>query len=295
MPQFTDVSSRPMPDAFDAFQYLTHVRARWRLPVIVVATAVITSLVISLVLPKEYTAQTLLVIEPPAGSDPRASTAVSPIYLESVKTYERFASSDLLFAHALERFELRKRWPRRPLERLKQSLLRVEIPRSTKILQIDVTLDDPQKAHAMALYIAEEAIKLNRRTNRAGDDEMIAEVQNKLQEAARRLEEAESTRGRFGRRSPTAEALKAEIDSLRSMRDQGGGLLLSAELTAAEAPSQEKAERAAGRTARLRREAADLDRRIVAGEQALAGRVNESERLGAAYDVAWTAHDQLEK
>src|SRR5712692_4152258 len=120
-----------MPDPFNAYDFLTHLRARWRLPAIVVAAAVVTSLGISLAVPKEYAAQTLLVIEPPAGADPRASTAVSPIYLESLKTYERFASSDQLFAQAVERFELRKTWPKRSLERLKRSVLQVEIPRST--------------------------------------------------------------------------------------------------------------------------------------------------------------------
>src|SRR5713226_9592712 len=167
-----------MPDPFDAYQFLTHLRARWRLPVIVVTAAVVTSLAISLALPKEYTAQTLLVIEPPAGTDPRASTAVSPIYLESLKTYERFASSDQLFAQAVERFELRKRWPNRPLERMKRSVLQVEIPRSTKILEIGVTLNDPRKAHEMALYIAEQSVELNLRINRVGDDEMIREAQS---------------------------------------------------------------------------------------------------------------------
>ncbi len=280
-----------MPDPFDAYQFLTHLRARWRLPVIVVIAAVVTSLAISLVLPKEYTAQTLLVIEPPAGTDPRASTAVSPIYLESLKTYERFASSDQLFAQAVERFELRKTWPNRPLERLKRSVLQVEIPRSTKILQIGVTLNDPHKAHALALYIAKQAVELNRRINRVGDDEMIREAQSRVHEAARRQEQTEAARSRFRRHSPAVEALKADLENLRSMREEVGRLLLSAELTASEKPG----EKSESRATRLRRESADLDRRIASTAQTLASQQAESDRLDAEYEAAWTAQDQLEK
>jgi uncharacterized protein involved in exopolysaccharide biosynthesis len=243
------------------------------------------------VLPKEYTAQALLIIEPPAGTDPRASTAVSPIYLESLKTYERFASSDQLFAQAADRFELRKRWPKRPLERLKRSVLQVEIPRSTKILEIGVTLNDPQKAHAMSLYIAEQAVELNRRINRSGDEEMIREAQGKAQDAARRLEQVETTRARFRRSSPTVDALGADLSELQSMREEVDRLLLSAELTKTEKPG----EKSESRAARLRREADDLDRRIGTAAQALAGRRTESDRLDAEYEAAWTAREELEK
>src|SRR5712692_8279795 len=192
-----------MPDPFDAYQFLTHLRARWRLPVIVVTAAVVTSLAISLALPKEYTAQTLLVIEPPAGTDPRASTAVSPIYLESLKTYEHFASSDQLFAQTVERFQLRERRLVTSLEGLKRSVLDVEIPRNTKILQISVTLSNPQKAHDVAFYIAEETIKLNRKANRAGDEDLLQDAQKSLARAYRRLAEAEAARNRFRKSSPT--------------------------------------------------------------------------------------------
>ncbi len=99
-----------MPDPFEAWQYLAHFRSRWRLVAAVVAAALATSLLVSLVLPKKYTARALLVIEPPAGSDPRAATAISPIYLESLKTYEHFASSDHLFFQAVEKFQLRGDW-----------------------------------------------------------------------------------------------------------------------------------------------------------------------------------------
>ncbi len=64
---------------------------RWRLIAAACVSAVVLSLVVSLLLPKRYTATASIVIEPPAGNDVRTATAVSPVYLESLRTYERFA------------------------------------------------------------------------------------------------------------------------------------------------------------------------------------------------------------
>lgn len=96
-----------MPDSLDAFRYMSYVRLRWRLIAATCLIAVALAGVISFLLPRQYTATARIVIEPPAGADPRSAMAVSPIYLESLKTYEEFASSDSLFQKATERFQLR--------------------------------------------------------------------------------------------------------------------------------------------------------------------------------------------
>src|SRR5258708_6981859 len=86
---------------------LDRLRTRWRLIAVACAVAVSLSLAVSLILTKEYTAVSRIVIDPPAGSDPRASMAVSPIYLESLRSYDLFAASDDLFLKAVQRFGLR--------------------------------------------------------------------------------------------------------------------------------------------------------------------------------------------
>lgn len=291
-----------MPDPFDAYQYLVHLRSRWRVPLAVVSVAMAVSLVISLLVPKKYTARTALVIDPPVGSDPRASGAISPIYLESLKTYEHFAASDQLFAETVKRFQLRQGRFTQSLEGLKRSVLDVEIPRNTKLLRISVTLSDPAKAHAVALYIAEEAVKLNRKTNREGDEDLIEEAQRNLDRASRRLSEAEEARNRFRKSAPTIEALRAELEELRAMREEVARLALSTELTIAErgrsgseAADKSKLLSAGSRAERLQREAADLDRRIGVKQQLLAERGAQSERLETEYQDAWAVHDEVEK
>src|SRR5947199_7175060 len=121
---------------------LDRLRTRWRLIAVACAMAVSLTLCGSLILTKEYTAVCRIVIDPPAGSDPRSSMAVSPIYLESLRSYELFASSDDLFLQAVQRFGLRDN--SLPIDRLKKSVLRAEMLRNTKILEIQATLPDPK-------------------------------------------------------------------------------------------------------------------------------------------------------
>src|SRR5271168_2373975 len=96
--------NRAMYDSFDAFEYVDYLRKRWRVVAAACGAALLLSVSISLLLPKRYTATASVVIDPPGSNDPRMGTAVSAVYLESLKSYESFASSDTLFARAAEKF-----------------------------------------------------------------------------------------------------------------------------------------------------------------------------------------------
>src|SRR5579872_4512055 len=121
-----------MSEPFDAYQYVNYLRAHWHPVAVSVAVAVGLATAVSLVMTPQYTATARLVIEPPAGADLRVAMAVSPIYLESLKTYEQFATSDSLFEKAASRFGL----TRRPIESLKRQVLQVQLVRNTRIMEI---------------------------------------------------------------------------------------------------------------------------------------------------------------
>src|SRR5579862_6343173 len=97
-----------IPVPADVPMAFAHLRSRWRPITISCAVAALASFAVSLLLPRQYTSTCRIVIDPPAGSDARVSTAVSPIYLESLRTYELFASSDDLFLQAVKKFDLRR-------------------------------------------------------------------------------------------------------------------------------------------------------------------------------------------
>src|SRR5579871_3504416 len=155
--------------------------SHWRIVAVACALAVVASAVVSLLMPRRYTATCRVLVDPPAGSDPRVSTAVSPIYLESLRTYEAFASSDDLFQQASKKFGLRT--DSTPIERLKKKILRVEVLHNTKILEISATLPDPARAHELALYIGQEAVSLNRNVVVAADRELLADAEKQAAEA----------------------------------------------------------------------------------------------------------------
>jgi len=219
-----------MPETFDGYLYVDHLRARWRFVTATCATAVAITMGVSLILTKKYEATSRLVIEPPASSDPRAATAVTPVYLESLKTYEIFAASDNLFRQAVERFRLRDTG--QPIDKLKKSVLKVAIPRNTKVLEITVRLGDPRKAQALAQYLAEEVVKLNRTTSRESDLEIAGETEQQLREGRSRLEQAETAWAKQAVAEPVEELDKL-IESLAALRTRVRQNLAAEELNMA--------------------------------------------------------------
>src|SRR5258708_10847483 len=92
-------SSEPV-STFDALDYVLYLRNRWRFIALACAVAGLAAFGISLSMPVRYTSTANILIEVPAGNDSRISTSISPVYLESLKTYEVFANSDSLFLQA---------------------------------------------------------------------------------------------------------------------------------------------------------------------------------------------------
>jgi uncharacterized protein involved in exopolysaccharide biosynthesis len=274
-----------MPESFDAYQYFSHLRSRWRLPALMLGAAVVVALGISLLLPKAYTARVTLVIEQPPGVDPRSVTAVSPMYVESLRTYEHFAASDHLFSQAVERFQLREGRSGATVEGLKRRILEVSVPRNTKVLEVAVTLPEPRKAHAVALFVAEETIRLARNASRSGDEERIAEIRKQAEQANERLAAARAAQNRAEKRGLAPEALRAELEQLRALQEEIERMRLSAELAAQ--PS------AAGRAAELRERAAAIDRQIESREALLVARTSELEAAITESESAWQAREDL--
>ena len=177
-----------MPESFEMFRYLDHLRRRWVLIAGAVGVAVALALVAGWLTPAQYTATARILIESPAAGDLRASMAVSPVYLESLKSYAVMASGDRLFADAVEHLHLQRS---RSIEQLKNSVLKVTIPRSTKVLEIAATLPDPRQAQALANYIAERTVVLTRDLAIEADRDALADAQKQRDEARAQLEQAE--------------------------------------------------------------------------------------------------------
>jgi capsular polysaccharide biosynthesis protein len=205
--------------AGDGLEFLEYL---WRSRAIVgaaCATALVFAGGVSAVLPLRYTATASVLIDSPGGNDPRAATAVSPVYLESLKTYELLASSDTIFSRALDDLQLRGKYPNASIESLKRRILALNKPTNTTILEISATLDDPRQAQALAQYIAEHTVKLNAQLDNQANQDILQEPQRIFDQAISRRTRAEKAREEFGR-TTSVETTAKEVAAAEDLRKE---------------------------------------------------------------------------
>lgn len=281
-----------MADSFDAFRYIGYMRSRGRWILGSCGVAGILALAISLMMPRQYTATARIVIEPPAGTDLRAAMAVSPIYLESLKTYEHFAASDSLFQKAITHFGLRSVLGSGPIEGLKKRVLRVETVRNTRIMEIAATMPDASKAQQLAQFVAESTVEMNRSMVTEGDQELLQGMEKQEREIQARLRQSEEAKAQMFSREP--------IDDLQSALSHASELRLTiqeqAQSVAIElADAAERAKQAsAGEQSEIRKQEGNARAR----QQEMQKQIQELDRLNAQREKELSlrmAHrDQLE-
>jgi uncharacterized protein involved in exopolysaccharide biosynthesis len=206
-----------MGEMFDALEFAGYARKRWMAIAIACGVALALTLNVSLLLPKRYTATASLIIQAPGGNDPRASTAVSPVYLDSLKSYESFASSDTLFVRALDALHVRDGHPGASIESLKKGVLKVTKPAGTAIVEVSATLGDARKAQAVAQYIAEQTVELSRSLDAQASNELATEFRTQVETARRRYTDARQAREVFAAAQPL-EGLESEVQQARDLK-----------------------------------------------------------------------------
>jgi len=269
-----------MTDSVDVFRYMSYVRQRWPLVALSCGIAVALAFGVSLVLPREYTATARIVIEPPAGADPRSAMAVSPIYLESLKTYEQFAASDSLFQKASENFQLRKIAEARPIEALKKRVLRVGIIRNTRILEIAATLPVAGKAQALAQFLAEQTVAMNESLMTKGGNDLLQNVEQQAREAQAQLDRTDRQWRDWLANEPVDD-LQNEIFQASELRANLQERIANLNLDLVDPGKDREPGNARTRLQELRRQLENVDRDTAEKEKLLAGRVARREQLDA--------------
>jgi len=202
---------------FDAIEFALYLRTRWRVVEICCASALALAGIAGMMLPKRYTATATLIIEPSAGTDPRAAQAVTPVYLESLKTYESYATSDTLFSRALDELGLRRKYPGRSVESLKRQVLSVSKPANTRIIEISATLTDPSEAKRLAYFISDQTVTLNRSLERHSGDDTVKEAEDVVEHAEARLGDAIQASVAASAEQPV-EALSVDLKNTSELR-----------------------------------------------------------------------------
>jgi uncharacterized protein involved in exopolysaccharide biosynthesis len=276
----------------NTYRYLSFLGSRWRFIAASCAIAVSLALVVTLTRPKLYTATCRILIEPPAGTDIRSALGVSPIYLESLKTYEHFAASDSLFLRALDQFQLRQHFPGRSIESLKAGILKVGMVRDTKILEIKVTLTDPRTAQALAQYLGEETVKLSRSVDQEADQDLSQAIEKQEADAQARLERSAAAWTRTVAQQPV-EGLQRDVQSGGDLKTSLERQLFRAEADASAGDAREAAASRA-RADTLRKQLAQVERDLPAKEELLARRMAERNRVDAERTASQEAYATVE-
>ena len=282
---------------FDAFDFLEYARSRWRFIAVACAVAVVLALGGALLLPRRYTAVTTILIQPPAGNDPRAATAVSPVYLESLRTYERLAASDSLFEDAAKRVGLLERHPGVSPESLRKRVLEVTKPRDTKILEIRATLSDPAQAQALAERIANETVELSRALDRHAEEAGTTDTRRLVAAAQAKVATAEKAWADAATQAPIA-ALESGIESMVELQGRIDRDLMEsnadlADLTAQGESANGQLRALRARIAALQRERGQLAAKLDNQQRLLESRLAERARLEAERKTARAQLDLL--
>ena len=276
-----------MVESFDSYRYIRYLQTCWRQIAATAAIAVALAFGVSLALPARYTATARIVIQPPAGADVRTAMAVSPIYLESLKTYEEFANSDGMFQKAARQFQLGGG----PIETLKRRVLKVQIVRNTRIMEISATLADPRKAQALAKFLADATVELNRASTLEGDQDLLAGLEQQQRDVRSGLQQIESAWSAAVSHEPTA-GLEAAIEEGAGQRSNLEEQIESAEVELAGLQERGKAgdqggemanevSNARARLTEMRRQMADFNAQMAEREKLLGQRQAHRDQLTA--------------
>lgn len=281
-----------MNDTFDPVDFLAFLRRNARFLAISIGTATAVTAIACFATPARYTATATLVIEPPIATDPRAATAVTPVYLESLRTYEQFAGSDTLFAKACAQFHLADAPGEPCTESFKRRVLRVTKLKDTKLMQLAVTLPEPKLAQQVVEYLANETVTLNKTLARDADHETVGETEVRLKEAREEAGRARTEYETAGAAGSEA-LLTEELKTLGELKSRASMELLRSQTDIAELSVRNPAEAALERSRAdsLTKETASLDKRLATQSAALAGIRARRER---AFETLKATEERLE-
>jgi uncharacterized protein involved in exopolysaccharide biosynthesis len=262
---------------FDVIEFVDYLRDNGKVFLISCGVAVALAVGITLAMPKSYTAKASVVIDAPAGSDPRAILTLSSVYLESLGSYESVASSDTLFRQAIARLGV---------EGAKASILKVSMPANTSVLEIRATLHDGRKAQALAQYIAEQTVATSNSADAKAADAVIAGLRGNAQEALDRLARAQHARDAALASTPIT-ALENDVRSGFDMKLRFETDLARFRTDLAEYATQPDTEAS-------RRQIAATRARIAATEKQKQDMAAELDKRGSQLDASRSRRDVLE-
>jgi uncharacterized protein involved in exopolysaccharide biosynthesis len=175
----------------------------------------------------------------------------------------------------------------------------VQLVRNTRLLEISATLPDPAKAHALAVFLAEATVEINRASVSESDQELLRGIEQQARDLRAHLQETDASWAKAVAAEPTlglesameqAADLRAKVEEqVRSVELEVADLAERAKSApdAADLHKQESNERA--RLTEMRKQLAEIDRQAAERERLLATRQAHRDQLDAERKAGQTA------
>jgi uncharacterized protein involved in exopolysaccharide biosynthesis len=151
------------------------------------------ALVVSLFLPKVYRATTYILVSASKIGTESRDTAWQQIAM--LPTFVPFVDNDDLIKQSLSKFHLDQPPYSLTVDRFRRrNYLDVQIPKSARLLEVDVEFPDAKLAAALANDLAERAVEFNDKMNAADTQATQTFLEKQLAEATERLAEVTTRR-----------------------------------------------------------------------------------------------------
>lgn len=168
----------------------------------------------------------------------------------------------------------------RPIESLQKRVLKVSLVRNTRILELATTLPDARKAQALARFLAESTVDLNRSMVSEGDRDLLHGLEQQETDARARLDRIEGQWASLLANEPVDD-LKSSMESAAELRAKLQQDVFGVEVELADAADRAK-QSGDAEAQRIRADAASAQARVVELRkqmQALDKQAGERERL----------------
>jgi succinoglycan biosynthesis transport protein ExoP len=168
-------------------------RCHWRSILGGACVCAVAALLVSLLLPRIYRATTyIMVSESKIG---RGSGDTPWQQMATLPTFVPFVDNDELIRESLKKFRLDRPPYNLSVDKFRRKdYLDVQIPKSTRLLELDVEFPDAKVAANLANDLARRAVQFNNRMNVADTNSTRNFLKKQLEEATRRLAQAAAQR-----------------------------------------------------------------------------------------------------
>ena len=194
-------------------------RKRFRLIVLCTLAAAAGAGLLSFWQPRLYRATTHLLLAESKLADIDSKTT-SFVYYEVLRSYETLINNDYLVSKTIQKLDLQKAPYELSVDSFRRrGILRVELSKNTRLLEVNVEFPNPQLAAEICNYFVNQAVAFNEELNSRDAEKARLFLKEQLDRAAQNMEVARNRLLEFNQ-SSAIEGLRESVRSLLAEKSE---------------------------------------------------------------------------